>query len=257
MPETVAAIGVAFGGEGAAVGAAELGAGAAAGAAGTDAALAAAAGSFGSEAALGGLGAGLAGDAALGTGIAGGLGEVGAGAALGAGIGAGGEGATGGGLSSADTGALYGPEGYGAQASPAELGAASGGANFFQQLSNIFTPGSGGSGGLFGKAGQGLGLVQVLSSLYGFDQSKKLQKASSAPGMTAAGLQAVQRSMAAQGYQGSGNMAAALERYGAQTNVPNIPGATAGITGQLSSLGLLTAGIPKLAGWGQDTPVQP
>jgi hypothetical protein len=94
----------------------------------------------------------------------------------------------------------------------------------------------------------------MISGLYGFDQSKKLQKQASAPGMTAAGLQAVQRSMAAQGYQGSGNMAAALERYGAQTNVPNVPGVQAGLTGQLSSLGLLTSGIPKLAGWGNDTP---
>ncbi len=240
MPETGAALVAAFSEGGAVAGAAEAGGAALTAGEVAGGAAAVGAGEAGFGAGLAGLGA----DAELGA----------AGASFGAGAGAeagitGGLTGFGGAGAAADL-SLAGAGGGGAGAGGA--GAGAGGGNFFQQLSNIFSPGSGGAGGLFGKAGQGLGLMQVLSSLYGFDQSKKLQKQSSAPSMTAAGLQAVQRSMAAQGYQGSGNMAAALERYGAQTNVPNIPGATAGITGQLSSLGLLTSGIPKLAGWGND-----
>lgn len=108
-------------------------------------------------------------------------------------------------------------------------------------------------GSTFGPKGGGTGAIQVLSSLYGMDQSRKLQKAGQGQGATKAGLDAVMRGMAAQGYQGSGNMMAALERYGAETNQGNPAMQQAGLTGQLSSLGLLTSGLPKLFGWGDDS----
>jgi hypothetical protein len=117
------------------------------------------------------------------------------------------------------------------------------------------TPGSfssilGQLGGYFGRGGQGQGLIQLMSSLYGLSESNKLKKNSQAPGMTKAGLQAVIRGMAAQGYQGSGNMMTALERYGAETNRGDAAGQAAGLSGELSSLGLLTSSLSKLFGTG-------
>jgi hypothetical protein len=123
-------------------------------------------------------------------------------------------------------------------------------------LSQIFGKNSA-LAGLFSKGGTGLGAMQVLTSLYGIDQSRRLQRmATEGQAPTEAGMQAVQRSMAAQGYQGSGNMAAALQKYGmdhySQTMQANASAAWAGqsaLNNTGSSLGLLTAGLPALFGW--------
>lgn len=240
------------------------------GAAGAGAAGAAGAGTApvttaGSVAGLGGLGTGAE------TSVAAQLGAS-AGAEMAAGAGAGG------GLSSAETALLMGGENYGAGMTAAEVAASAEGAGgayasgagglssadtaaLFGNagygstgggLSSLFS-GLGQVGSLFKTGGQGYGLLQTLSALYGLQQSNKIGEAAKGPGITKAGMDAVQRSWAAQGYQGSGNMAAALERYGAQTNQGNIPGQVAGLQGQLSSLGLLTAGLPALFGWNTTT----
>jgi len=81
-----------------------------------------------------------------------------------------------------------------------------------------------------------------------------------------AGLEAVQRSLAAQGYQGSGNMMAALQQYGGQAyaNEMNrlaglsganlnpaaagqlgLTGSAQGMLGSMSSLGLLGGGLQR------------
>ena len=98
--------------------------------------------------------------------------------------------------------------------------------------------GGGGAGGTLGMVGGGL---NILSGLYGMNAAQQMSqmaqradpfagyrpqyaqqlqqltmdpsRITSMPGYRA-GLQAVQRSMAAQGYQGSGNMMAALSKYG-------------------------------------------
>jgi len=206
---------------------------------GAGAAAAAVGGGGGSAPAYGGVGtpgAGAGTDAIFGPEAAG----VG-----GAGTGGGGSS----GLTSMDRAALYGGEGYGPAASPAELAYNGGaGSNFFSQL---LSGNFGGLGSAFKTGAQGYGLLQTLSGLYGLTEANKIKKRAQGPGMTKAGLDAVMRSMAAQGYQGSGNMMAAIERYGAETNQGNIPGQAAGLTGQLSSLGLITAGLPALFGWGK------
>lgn len=214
---------------------------------------------FGAADAAGGaaaVGEAGAGEAAIGAGAATTAdGAAGAAADFGAGTYAAGDvaaGAAAGGASSADLAAMYGTEGYGAAASPAELaagGAGAGATSAWDSISQMFSK-SGTIGQALKTGGQGLGLVQVLSGLYGLNQSQKLSKQAQGPGMTAAGLQAVMRGMAAQGYQGSGNMMTALEQYGAQTNVGNPAAAQGALSGQLSSLGLLTGGLPMLAGWG-------
>lgn len=122
--------------------------------------------------------------------------------------------------------------------------------------------------GLGGKMGGGkniYGMGQLLSSLYGLQQSNQLRKQAGPPNPAdlqkmpgyQAGLDAVQRSMASQGYQGSGNMMAALQKYGGdaysqmwQGNIASSQAAMGGLGGELSSLGLLTAGLGNLAGWG-------
>ena len=48
--------------------------------------------------------------------------------------------------------------------------------------------------------------------------------------------------MASQGYQGSGNMAQALNRYGTGQSIQSSQAGMAPLMGQLSSLGLLTSG---------------
>lgn len=116
----------------------------------------------------------------------------------------------------------------------------------------------------FGGAKGGLGVAQTISALYGLEQSQRLQRMTAPPNPAnltkmpgyQAGLEAVQRSMAAQGYQGSGNMMAALQKYGGdayqqmwQGGIASGQAGMGGLSGQLSSLGLLTAGAGNLFGW--------
>lgn len=121
--------------------------------------------------------------------------------------------------------------------------------------------GAGGGGGGGGMGGGPMGIANIISGLYGFDQSRKLQKSmrppnpgdvTKTPGYEA-GLEAVQRSMGAQGYQGSGNMMAALQKYGGdaynqhwQNSMGSAQGQMPALLGQLSSLGLFTSGLKKL-----------
>ena len=138
---------------------------------------------------------------------------------------------------------------YGPAASPAELaytGATSG--NF---LSNLLGT-KGNLAGLFAKGGTGLGMIQTLSGIYGLEQSRKLAAMASPKGPTEAGMQAVMRSQASQGYQGSGKMAAELQKYGIDAATPSaaqIGAGEAGLVGSMGSLGLLTSGLPSLPGW--------
>lgn len=261
MPESAAAVGAWFEGLGAADVA--VGAGAAAEAGAGEAAigggLAAGAGAGAGEA---GFGAGLAGfgaDAELGAAGAS-FGATGAGVGgLGGTTLAEGAGAAGlaGGIGAGVAPAYGGPGTAGAGAGTDAITTA-GGESFFDYLQSAFGKGSP-VNAMFSKGGVGMGLMQVMSSMYGLEQSRKLQSMAKGPGTgaTDAGMQAVQRSMAAQGYQGSGNMAAALQKYGTDAYNQNwqtaMAGATAqqaGVTGTMSSLGLLTAGLPNLFGWG-------
>lgn len=135
-------------------------------------------------------------------------------------------------------------------------GAGGGGVGNF--LSSVFGTGGGAGGGSgfgfnLGTAKNALGAMQVLSSLYGMDQSRKLSKKASSQAISNAGLQAVQRSMAAQGYQGSGNMMQALSRYGADAYTADLGQQQQALSNQMSGLGLLTAGFGNLAGWGGST----
>ena len=145
-----------------------------------------------------------------------------------------------------------GMSGAGAETAGIGAGAGDSGSSF---LSSLFSNGSkafGGSGIGFnlGTAKNALGAMQVLSSLYGMEQSRKLSKAATSQSISNAGLQAVQRSMAAQGYQGSGNMMAALSKYGADAYSANLGQQQTALSNTLSGMGLLTAGIGNLAGWG-------
>jgi len=146
----------------------------------------------------------------------------------------------------------------GAGADTAGIGtmAGSGGSSGGSFLSSLFQGGGGGSSGFgfnLSTAKNGLGAMQVLSSLYGMDQSRKLSKKASSQSLSNAGLQAVMRSMAAQGYQGSGNMMQALSKYGADAYSANLGQQQQALGNQMSSLGLLTAGVGNLAGWGSTT----
>lgn len=172
----------------------------------------------------GGLGAAEAGAGAFGAGAFSDMGVSGATDALGE---AGGFG----GLSSADAASLFGPQGYG--------GGAGGGGGF--DLSSIFGQGGDWLKGAFGKGGKGVGILQLLSGLYGLQQSNKLGKLATQPNVM--GEQAVQRSMAAQGYQGSGNMMAALSQYGINGSQAAAQAGMSPLVGSLSSLGLLTGGL--------------
>lgn len=110
----------------------------------------------------------------------------------------------------------------------------------------------------------GLGAMEVLSGLYALDQSRKLQAMTRPPNPAdltkmpgyQAGLEAVERSLASQGYQGSGNMMAALQKYGGdaysqmwQGNISSAQAAEGGLGEQLGGLGLLTGGLSNLMGW--------
>lgn len=232
-------------------------------------------------------------------GAAGGGAEAGAAA----GAGAAGEAGAGAGLTSADAAALYGDAGYGAaSAGDVAAGAgAAGAAGDYTTGIAAEAPGgpigtgsadqalgdyiaSGGAGdvatadpGFWGRLGSyaskyksalggskgSLGVAQVLSGLYGMEQSRKYQRQTQAPDPSKltsmpgyqAGLEAVMRSMAAQGYQGSGNMMAALQKYGGDAysqmwgNQIAAAQAGAGMTGgTMSSAGLVAAGLSGMFG---------
>lgn len=141
----------------------------------------------------------------------------------------------GGDVASAAGGGIMGPT-----ATSGEISGGMGqGSSFYDKLGSLFG----------GKGGGGMGMAKLFSSLYGISQSQKIGKLATQPNK--AGEQAVQRSMAAQGYQGSGNMMAALNQYGINGSQAAVPGATAGLQGTMSSLGLLTSGIGDLFGWGK------
>lgn len=197
---------------------------------------------------LAGGGFGSAGDVAL----AGGLGGEGAGGVFGAGSDLAGAAAAGaGGGVTADQVIQIGqdpPAGEGSMLNaegPTPPGAISDGGPLGGILKTIAP--------LLQKGGVGMGLIQTLSGLYGLTESNKLKRQAAQPNL--AGEQAVQRSLAAQGYQGSGNMMAALNKYGGQWALDSQSAQQAALVGQLSSLGLLTGGLPQLAGWGSGTPV--
>lgn len=149
-----------------------------------------------------------------------------------------------------DVGASVGGAGNGGTALTAGIGgpgnAGGGSGNFLSSLfKSMSGGGSGGTAGLT-KAGNGLGMMQILSSLYGMQQSRKLSKEASAQSVSKAGLQSVMRSMASQGYQGSGNMMAALSKYGADAYGSNMQQKQASLGNTMSGLGLLTAGLGNM-----------
>lgn len=206
--------------------------------------------------ALGGGGAGAAGADA---GAAGGLSSADAAALYGdAGYtGAAGAGAAGAGLTSADAAALYGDAGYTGAAGAADAAAAAGGAgSWLSTLGGYAKSAYGAIGGAKGS----LGIMQALSGLYGYEQSRRVNKMAQAPdprllpGMPGyqAGLEAVQRSLASQGYQGSGNMMAALQKYGGEAYQGMWQGNLAAANmmsnanmNSLGSLGLIAGGLSR------------
>lgn len=209
----------------------------------------------------GGAGMGAWGDAGAGAGEAGAAGAADAGALDTGSVnlfadavpGAGGDvGATAAGMS----GAGADTAGIGTMA-----GSGGGGGSVGNFLSSVFGGGGAGGGSGFGMnmgtAKNALGAMQVLSSLYGMDQSRKLSKKATSQSISNAGLQAVQRSMAAQGYQGSGNMMAALSRYGADAYTADLGQQQTSLNNTMSGLGLLTAGMGNLAGWGSTGGTKP
>lgn len=218
------------------------------------------AGGAGDTGMFSGLGGAMAGGGAEALG-----GEAGAGlGAAGAGAGAGAAsldlGMAGAGAADAELSGLGGPTagGFGGVGTDAAA-TGTGDSAFMSGLHSLFGGGvgSGGVGLNLATAKNGLGAMQVLSSLYGMDQSRKLSKQATAQSMSNAGLQAVQRSMAAQGYQGSGNMMQALSKYGADAYGANLGQQQASLSNTMSGLGLLTAGVGNLAGWGTTTPTKP
>lgn len=115
-------------------------------------------------------------------------------------------------------------------------GAAGGAGNWADTLTKLF-----GKGGMGTKAMSGLNTV---NGLYSFLKARELSKMARRPNK--AGEQAVMRSMAAQGYQGSGNMMAALSQYGINGSLAASQAGLAPLQGQMSSLGLAASGVPSL-----------
>ena len=120
--------------------------------------------------------------------------------------------------------------------------------------------GGGGIGGMLSQLGTGGGvpLTRTLGGLYGLSESLRLQRmaklpspgeVTSLPGYEA-GMEAVRRSMASQGYQGSGNMMAAMAKYGGDfynqavgQRMQSAEAQAGGVGGALSSLALLGSGL--------------
>lgn len=251
-----------------------LGAGAAIGEGGADIAAGALASDIGGGSILAGEGgltaAGLEGGAAVGLGGAGGafgssyggveggsaLAESGGGGVFGSGISPTGEflGASGGAGASvlSDYGSTTGPGSPGTSFQTTPGGATTSGATPASAGGGLFGSGASSIGdfvsSLFGKGGAGLGGIQALSGVYGLLQSEKLRKLATQPNVM--GEKAVQRSMAAQGYQGSGNMMAALSQYGINGSQAAAQAGMGPLVGDLSSLGLITSALPKIFGTG-------
>ena len=156
---------------------------------------------------------------------------------------------------------------------PASMGAGQTGAansglgNSLGGLRSFFGGGGGGGGGA-GGGGGGYGgmagnLAKTLGGAYGLSQMHKLQGQAGLPNPKdiqgipgyQAGQDAVMRSMSAQGYQGSGNMMAAMSKYGgdfynnyAQQRQNSAQG-QANLTGQgMSSLFPFMSGMSGLMG---------
>jgi hypothetical protein len=198
------------GGAGAGTGAAALG-----GAAATDAAAAGA--GLGMAEATGGL-------------MGGGMELVGP--AMGAGVEAGGAAAAGGGALANLTPMLAG-----------EFGPAASNAT---GLAGVFGEHGATLSKLFAKGGMGQNALQMASGLYSLNNAMQASKLARRPDKM--GRQAIMRSMAAQGYQGSGNMAAALGRHGAYDSLRQSQAMGGPLNDVMSSLGLISGGISGLAG---------
>ena len=110
----------------------------------------------------------------------------------------------------------------------------------------------------FGQGGWGMPAVRTIAGLYGLLESRKLKKLGQLPnpgditGMPGyqAGLEAVRRSMASQGFQGSGNMMAALQKYGGDfynqyvgQRLASQQAQSGPVSGGMSSLALLASGL--------------
>lgn len=151
----------------------------------------------------------------------------------------------------AGTGGMPGA-GYGTAAGPAITSGPGGGINLADALSGIGkalgTPGSGGW----------QGIANLIAGLYGANKTSQLAKLPSmqdylSSPMFGAGQQAVERAMAAQGFQGSGNMMQALASN-AQQGYANYVKLLTGRQQQagdlpasmLSNFGLATSGMPAI-----------
>lgn len=97
---------------------------------------------------------------------------------------------------------------------------------------------------IFGSGGYGQPLFKIGSALYSLNEASKLKKLATRPNLM--GEQAVQRSLAAQGYQGSGKMMSALQEYGINGSYLASQAGMGPLLGQLSSLGLLSSGLQQL-----------
>lgn len=112
-------------------------------------------------------------------------------------------------------------------------------------LESIFGP-KGSLATLFGKGGMGANILQTASGAYGLINSMRALQMARQPNRL--GEQAIKRSMASQGYQGSGNMAAALGQYGMNGSIQASQAMQGPLTGAMSSLGLITSGLSGFGG---------
>ena len=253
-------------------GAGALGAGAAEGAG----ALASGAGALGADY---GLGATALGVGSAGTGLTAGLGTgltladtAGLSTGLTAGLGSGltladtagtGLGLTAGAGGAATAADAMGAFGTGSTMDAVNAAAAAGSSPWATFMNNLATP----QGALKAASG-GMNLVSGFDQ-YQMQRQRQAQQQQYAAQMQAlmanpssvqnlpgynAGLQAVQRSMAAQGYQGSGNMASALAGYGGQqyqqqlSNLAALQGQSPSVGSAPTGLATMGAGLGSLAG---------
>lgn len=188
------------------------------------------------------LAGGLAESAAGGAGAFGGA-EAGAGA-FGSmeSIGLGGEASLGADVAGGFGGFSAAGSGLGGFSTAGGLGGSGGG--FLQSLFSSDSP----LGKLFGKGGKGTAALQLYSALQGLQKSNRLSDMATQPNRM--GEQAVQRSMAAQGYQGSGNMMAALSQYGINGSLAASQAGIAPMRAEQGYLGLATGALPKVFGQG-------
>lgn len=229
---------------------------------------------FAADAAFGGVAAGLTAEEAAGMGIVAGSGELSSteaaalvaggggaeavgGAGMGAALGDAGAGAAGMGITDATGGLLteggelggFGLGQAGAMASPETMGSAIAGAGGTSGVAPTTAPGTleslfgpkGTLSSLFAKGGMGTNIMQLASGGYGLLNAMQLGRMATRPNKL--GQQAVMRSMASQGYQGSGNMMAALSQYGINGSQAAASAGMGPLVGAMSSLGLISGGI--------------